>query len=181
MCFVVQNHLGKGARCAPPLHPPGRGSVRGSTPSRASRTYRRSITRGRLRSPCTHRSFQEDQGLSRPLKPTRTVWPLHYQSGERSCSPDTPMTTSWRRLHRDRRKGAFALPFLGAIPSTWGHSAPRPPTTPARIRCAPSYRRWITLGGISPPPNPARQAWRIPSSPTPNHVQPTARLISATP
>jgi transposase InsO family protein len=28
------------------------------------------------------------------------------------------MNTSWRRLHRDHRKGAFAPPFLGTVPST---------------------------------------------------------------
>lgn len=119
MCFVVQNHLGKGARCAPPLHPPGRGSVRGFTPSKASRTYRRSITRGRLRSPCTHRS-KTFHGLRKPDQP---------------CA--------------------------GWIP--------------------PPYRRWITLGGLSPPPNPAYRTWRIPSPPTPNHAQSTARLTRATP
>ena len=32
MCGVVHRNLGKEARCAPPLHPSGSGSVRGSTP-----------------------------------------------------------------------------------------------------------------------------------------------------
>ena len=111
MCFVVQNYLGKGTRCAFPLHPSRRGPVRGLTPSRAIRTYRRSITRGRLRSPCTHRSFQEEQGLSRPLKPTRRAWrsasppaPNHARTSGRPITnqgsvpapTDTPMTTSWR-------------------------------------------------------------------------------------
>ncbi len=59
--------------------------------------------------------------------------------------------------------------------------APWNPDQPCADRMPPSYRRWITLGGLSPPPNPARQAWRIPSPPTPNHTQPTARLTCATP
>lgn len=40
---------------------------------------------------------------------------------------DFIQTTSWRRLHRDRRKGAFALPFLGTIPSTIDPSSPLEP------------------------------------------------------
>lgn len=32
MCFVVQNHLGKGARCTPPLHPPGLWLLQGIEP-----------------------------------------------------------------------------------------------------------------------------------------------------
>ena len=64
MCGVLHRNLGKGARCALPLHPSGLGSSWVLNPSRAIRTYRRSITRGRLRSPCTHRS----KGLSHPLE-----------------------------------------------------------------------------------------------------------------
>ena len=37
--------LGKGTRCASPLHPPGHGSSRALNPTRASRPYRRSIPR----------------------------------------------------------------------------------------------------------------------------------------
>ncbi len=144
MCFVVQNHLGKGARCAPPSHPPGRGSVKGLTPSRASRTYRRSITRGRLRSPCTHRSLQEDQGPSSPLKPTRTVWPLHHQSVERSCSPNTPMTTSWRRFHRDQGRKLSRYPSLEPSHRPKCLRAPWNPDQPSADWIPPSCRRWIT-------------------------------------
>lgn len=33
------------------------------------------------------------KGARRPLwNPLHNVWPLYHQSGERSCSPDTPMT-----------------------------------------------------------------------------------------
>ncbi|MCP5274902.1 MAG: hypothetical protein H6936_08655 [Burkholderiales bacterium] len=31
MCTVIQYHLGKGVRCAPPLHPPADGVVTGMT------------------------------------------------------------------------------------------------------------------------------------------------------
>ena len=71
----------QGGRCAPPLHPPGRGSVRALNPSRAIRTYRRSITRGRLRSPCTHRHG----GVPSPKTPAHSM-----------------EATSWRRFHRDQ-------------------------------------------------------------------------------
>lgn len=158
MCFVVQNHLGKGARCAPPLHPPGRGSVRGLTPSRASRTYRRSITRGRLRSPCTHRSFQEDQGLSRPLKPTRTIWPLHHQSGERSCSPDTPMRTSSRPLHGDdfiETKGREHSRYPSLEPShRLGDALPQDPRPTLRGLDAAIASALNPIRSVAPPLNP---------------------------
>jgi len=107
----------QGARCALPLHPSGCGSVMALSHFGASRTYRRSITRGRLRSPCTHRS-KTLRGLKEPDQP---------------C--------------------AYWMP--------------------------PSCRRWIAPGGLSPPPNPARQTWRIASPPTPNHAQPNARLACA--
>lgn len=119
MCFVVQNYLGKGATAYPRCIPQAVALSWDRPHARASRTYRRSITRGRLRSPCTHRS-KAFHGLRKPDQP---------------CADWIP----------------------------------------------PSYRRWITLGGLSLPPNPARQTWRIPSPPTPNHVQPTARLTRATP
>ena len=144
MCGVLHRNLGKGARCALPLHPSGPGSFWALNPSRAIRTFRRSITRGRLRSPCTHRSFQEDQGLSRPLKPTRRTWrrasppaPNHAQTTGRSISnqgslrapTDTPMRTSSKPLHGDgfiaTRKGAFhSYPFLGTNPSSSSLRAP---------------------------------------------------------
>lgn len=46
----------------------------------------------RLRSPCTHRSG----GYRAPLNPLASVWPLHHQSGERSCCPRYPHVHSWR-------------------------------------------------------------------------------------
>lgn len=152
----------QGDRCAPPLHPPARGSYRASSPLRSQQTVSPvNHSARRLRSPCTHRS----RGLSRPpephsqdletclstcTEPCTTGCPLDRQSWARSCSPDTPMTISWRRLHRDQGKGAFALPFPGPTPSTWGPSAPRPPTNPARIGC----RHLVEDGprsGLTPP------------------------------
>ena len=44
MCGVLHRNLGKGARCALPLHPSGLGSSWVLNPSRAIRTFRRSIT-----------------------------------------------------------------------------------------------------------------------------------------
>lgn len=114
MCFVVQNHLGKGARCAPPLHPPGLGSVRALSPSRASRTYRRSFTRGRLRSPCTHRhggracpqdpspfhgdDFIETKGKEHSRCPS--LEPSHRpRSVSRPWNPDQPYADWMSPLH----------------------------------------------------------------------------------
>ena len=44
MCVVEQHHLGKGARCAPPLHAPGLWRFPASSRISASKTYRHSIT-----------------------------------------------------------------------------------------------------------------------------------------
>jgi hypothetical protein len=38
MCVVVQHHLGKGSRCAPPLHPPGHGPDQGIEPIPSQQT-----------------------------------------------------------------------------------------------------------------------------------------------
>ena len=116
MCFVVQNHLGKGARCAPPLHPPGRGSVRGSTPSQSQQNVS-PFNHSRETSLSLHPSILSggsgaiapletlSQGLETCLstctEPCTNVWPSDHQSRERSCSPDTPMRTSSRPLHGD--------------------------------------------------------------------------------
>ena len=85
-------------------------------------------------------------GLSRPLEPLAGLGDvplhLHRTMHERLAvrSPirvaflfprypheDFIQTTSWRRLHRDQRKGAFALPLLGTIPSTNEPSSPLEP------------------------------------------------------
>lgn len=63
-----------------------------------------------------------DQGAIAPLETTHTVWPLHHQSGERSCCPRHP-----HDHFMETRKGAFALPFLGTFPSTKEPSRPLEP------------------------------------------------------
>ena len=79
MCVVLQHHLGKGARCAPPLHPPGHGSFRALNPFQSQKIV----------SPINH-----SQGLEKCLstcsEPCTNVWPSDHQSGERSCSPRYP-------------------------------------------------------------------------------------------
>lgn len=65
MCFVVQNHLGKGAAARPRCIPQAMALSGHLTRSRAIRPYRRSTTRGRLRSPCTHRL----EGVPAPKTP----------------------------------------------------------------------------------------------------------------
>lgn len=120
LCSVVQNSLARGPAARPRCIPPASGSSWALNPIQSHRSYRRSTTRGRLRSPCTHRSFQEDQGLSRPLEPLTGLGdvPLHpapqpctngcpfdHQSGERSCSHRYPhedfiQTISWRPTFR---------------------------------------------------------------------------------
>ena len=46
-------------------------------------------------------------------------------------------------------------------------------TNPARIGCRHLAEDGSLSGVYHTPPNPARQAWRIPSPPTQNLVQPT--------
>lgn len=60
MCGVVPQSW-QGGRCAPPLHPPGRGVSKASSLYNTIQPYRR---------------------LS-----TRTVWPLHHQSGSLRAAP----------------------------------------------------------------------------------------------
>ena len=113
--FCSTKQLGKGTRCAPPLHPLGQWLFQGIEPIPEPRSYRRSTTRGRLRSPCTHRSFQEDHGAIAPLGTTRSAWrrasppaPNHARTSGRPITnqgsvpapTDTPMTTSWRPTFR---------------------------------------------------------------------------------
>lgn len=125
MCVVVQHHLGKGTRCAPPLHPPSLWLVSGYRTHHPARERFAAQPRARrLRSPCTH----DQRGYRAPLKPTRRTWrrpsppaPNHGQpdarlitdQGSVTATPDTPMTISWRRLHRDqvRKHVIAALPW----------------------------------------------------------------------
>ena len=77
MCCTT-THLGKGARCAPPLHPPGGGSSTVLNPFQSQKIV----------SPINH---SRETSLS--LHPS-TWW---------AFLPPRPQTTSWRRLHREQR------------------------------------------------------------------------------
>lgn len=148
MCFVVQNHLGKGTRCAPPLHPPGRGSFRALSPFQSHQTVSPvNHSRGRLRSPCTLRSGGYRAALNPlagpgelPLHPAphhaQASCPLDRQSRERSCCPRYP-----HDHFMETRKGAFALPLPWSHPIDQRAFKPLGTlTSPARIGCTPAFR-----------------------------------------
>ncbi len=104
MCVVLQHDLGKGTRCASPLHPLGLWRKSGIVPFCASETFRRFIT--------------------------RTVWPVHHQSGEHSSPrprgisfPLEPPDRLFRHPAREQREMSV-LPFAIPIDQT--------------------FRRWIT-------------------------------------
>ena len=145
MSVVVPQHLARGPAARPRCIPPASGSFWELNPIQSHRSYRRSTTRGRLRSPCTHRSFQEDHGAIAPLGTTRRAWrrasppaPNHAQTSGRPITnqgafllPPIPhdhfMETNLPQFgcapcHGDdfieTRKGAFhSCPCLGTIPS----------------------------------------------------------------
>lgn len=138
MCFVVQNHLGKGTRCAPPLHPPGLGSFRALSPLRSHPTV----------SPVD--PSQGDFALPAPID-QRAAAPLEtHSSGYWPPTPasqgvpaPTPRPFSWRRLHRDHGRELSRCPCPGPIPSTKEPSSPLDPlTNPARI----GYRQRVGAG-----------------------------------
>lgn len=99
MCVVVPHPLGKGTRCAPPLHPPGCGQVRALSPNMASKTYRRFITRRAWRSPSppapNHgpalRRWTGSGAIAPPEPHSQGDFgsPCTHQLGRRSC-PKTP-------------------------------------------------------------------------------------------
>lgn len=124
MCFVLQSYLGKGSRCAPPLHPPGPWLLQGiepipkpSTVSPVDHSQRETSL-----SPAPHRSLQEDHEAIAPLGthsqdletclstctgPCTNGCPFDHQSGERSCShrhphdhfmETKPARIGWRHL-----------------------------------------------------------------------------------
>ena len=87
--------LGKGARCAPPFHPPGHGLPLTLSHRQASQPYRRLNTRGRRRSPCTHRQ----RGYRRPFE-------THSQGLEMCLSTCTEPCTICRQI--DLRSGELS-------------------------------------------------------------------------
>lgn len=144
MCFVVQNHLGKGARCAPPLHPPGCGSVRALNPFQSQKIV----------SPINHSQGLE-KCLSTCTEPCTNVWPSDHQSGERSCSPRYPHDHFMETISSRPGRELSRYPVLGTIPSSRSLRAPCIPDQPCADWMPPSCRRWITIRGLSPPPEPS--------------------------
>lgn len=117
MCVVVPHPLGKGARCAPPLHPPGSGQVRALSPNLASKTYRRFITRRAWRLPS-------------PPAPNHGP-AIRRWTGSRAIAPPEPHS-----------QGDFGSPCTHRLGR---RSSPHPPpdhfmeTNPARFGCAPCH------------------------------------------
>lgn len=129
MCVVVQHHLGKGTRCAPPLHPPGLGSYWASNPSRASGTYHRSITRRAWRRPSPPAPNHGSSELSRSPEPHSKgdfalPAPIDLASVPAPKTPDHSMEATSSRPRRER--------FAATLP--WNHPteqrAFRPLATP---------------------------------------------------
>jgi hypothetical protein len=118
MCFVVQNHLGKGAAARPRCIPQALAPSGHKTHSRASRPYRRSNTRRRFHSPCTHRP-RSDHTLGTPTN--RAPFGYRHFMETTSSRPG---------------KGAFALPFPWTHPIDQGAFVPLGTlTNPTRIGC----------------------------------------------
>jgi len=116
MCGVVHRYLGKGARCALPLHPSGYGSSMVSNPLQSQQTVspvkhsretslslHPSIPSGRSGAiaPLETHSQDLETCLSTCTEPCTNDWPFDHQSGEPSSSHRYPhedfiQTTSWR-------------------------------------------------------------------------------------
>jgi len=134
MCVVLQHHLGKGARCAPPLHPPGRGSSRALNPFQSQKIV----------SPINHSQGLE-KCLSTCTEPCTNVWPSDHQSGERSCSHRYPHDHFMETISSRPGRELSRYPCLGTIPSSRSLRAPCIPDQPCADWMPPSCRRWITL------------------------------------
>ena len=108
--------LGKGSRCAPPLHPPGLWLFHGIEPVQepVERIPVQSVA-GDFALPAPI-----DQRAIAPLEATRNLWPLHHQSGERSCYPQYPHD----HFMETRNEAFHSCPCLGTIPSTTEPSRP---------------------------------------------------------
>lgn len=127
MCFVVQNHLGKGARCAPPLHPPGLWLRQGIQPT--PKPLKRFAARPRA----------GDITLPAPIDTEGVPAPVTLDQ-----FMEMPSAGPW--------KGSLALPCPGRIPSTKGPSSPCGTlTNPARIGCRHLAEDGSLLGTCRPP------------------------------
>ena len=120
----------QGAYCVPPLHPPGRGSVRGSTPCQSQQNV----------SP-----FNHSRETSLSLHPS--TW--------RAFLPPRPLTIPLRPLHGDQRREHSRYRSLEPSHRPMSLRDPWNPDQPCADWMPPSCRRWITLGGLSHPPKPS--------------------------
>ena len=143
MCVVLQHHLAKGSRCAPPLDPPGLWRFPGIEPvsAPAQRLAVASPLGWSLHAPPRPPWLSRGANLvavgSRPdlCRPdpapgATSLSPGPHRAGWRlRLSPCTPIDPPAPRLRRTSQR-AFA-PF-GNL------------TNPPRIGCAPAFRRWTT-------------------------------------
>lgn len=155
MCVVIQHHLAKGARCAPPLDPPDCGASRASSPFPRHPTVSPvDHSQGDVALPCTpsiRRAYR------RPLNPTRIVWPLHRHSGRSLRAPPRPPWPGRRRSPLDpidqRACHGPLEPSTRLVPPGPHHGFAHGDdqgafeplgslTNPARVGCAPAFRRW---------------------------------------
>ena len=154
LCIVIQYPLGKGARCAPPFHPPSHGSSWASNPSRASGTYHRSITRRAWRRPSPSAPNHGSSELSRSPKP-------HSQGDFALPAPidlggvPAPKTPD----HSMEAKDGSASPklFRGAIPQSKERSC--------RYTSGRSSADWVLANAAASDATP--QSGSIPSPPIP--------------
>lgn len=86
----------QGDRCAPPLHPPGRGSVRALNPCRSQQTVS-PVNHSRETSLSLHPSIPSGgpEAIA-PLNPLAPSGRCTTNPGSVPATPDTPMTISWR-------------------------------------------------------------------------------------
>ena len=109
-------HLGKGTRCAPPLHPSGHGEGWVLNPTIATKTYRRFTTRRAWRFPSPPAPNHGSKGVSPPLETHswKTSLSLHPSIKERSC-PCEILTIPWRPTLRglDAASASTLNPNIG--------------------------------------------------------------------
>jgi hypothetical protein len=119
MCVVVPHPLGKGSRCAPPLHPPGSGPVRALSPAMSSKTYRRFIPRWTWRHPSppapNHGPALRRWTGSRAFAPPEPhsqgdfCSPCTHRLGRRSCPQDP------RPFHGDQPSAVWMRAILSQL------------------------------------------------------------------
>lgn len=108
VCCTTTHPWEGGPLRAPVPSPPAMAFLGALSPGQATEPFRRFITRGRLRSPCTHRR----EGVPAPKTPD------HFMETRKGA-------------HR-------RYPYLGTIPATKGPSCPCGTlTNPSRIGCRP--------------------------------------------